>query len=170
MSCMSAYSMPLWTIFTKCPAPSGPTWVVHGTPSTLAAIASSIGPSAAYDSGDPPGMIDGPLSAPSSPPETPMPTKCRPASRSAASRRRVSRKCALPPSMIMSPGSSSGANSSITASVAAPAFTMMTRRRGRSRLATNSSAVRAGTKAPSWPNSAMMASVLAVVRLCRAVV
>ena len=49
-------------------------------------------------------------------------------------------KCALPPSMIMSPGSSSGANSSITASVAAPAFTMMTRRRGRSRLATNSSA------------------------------
>ena len=44
MSCMSAYSMPLWTIFTKCPAPSGPTWVVHGTPSTVAAIASSIGP------------------------------------------------------------------------------------------------------------------------------
>ena len=71
--------------------------------------------------------------------------------------------------MIMSPGSSSGANSSITASVAAPAFTMMTRRRGRSRLATNSSAVRAGTKVPSWPNSSMMASVLAVVLLCRAV-
>lgn len=26
MSCMSPYSMPLWTIFTKCPAPSSPTW------------------------------------------------------------------------------------------------------------------------------------------------
>ena len=46
MSCMSAYSMPLCTIFTKCPAPSGPTCVVHGTPSTFAAIASSIGPRA----------------------------------------------------------------------------------------------------------------------------
>ena len=77
-------------------------------------------------------MIDGPFSAPSSPPDTPMPTKCRPCSRSAASRRRVSLKCALPPSTIMSPASSSGANSSITASVAGPALTMMTRRRGRS--------------------------------------
>ena len=45
-------------------------------------------------------MIDGPFSAPSSPPETPMPTKCRSRSRSAASRRRVSLKCALPPSMM----------------------------------------------------------------------
>ena len=53
---------------------------------------------------EPPGMIDGPLSAPSSPPDTPMPTKCRPCSLSLASRRRVSWKCALPPSMIMSPG------------------------------------------------------------------
>ncbi len=149
MSCMSAYSMPLCTIFTKCPAPSGPTCVVQGTPSTFAAIASSMGPRACHDSAEPPGMIDGPLSAPSSPPDTPMPTKWMPWSRRAASRRRVSMKCALPPSMIMSPGSSSGANSSITASVAAPAFTMITRRRGRSRLATNSSAVWAGTKVPS---------------------
>ncbi len=47
MSCMSAYSMPLCTIFTKWPAPSGPTWVQHGTPSTVAAMLSSIGPSAA---------------------------------------------------------------------------------------------------------------------------
>ncbi len=46
MSCMSAYSMPLWTIFTKWPAPSGPMWVVHGVPSfARAAIFSSIGPS-----------------------------------------------------------------------------------------------------------------------------
>src|SRR6266511_4312177 len=42
MSCMSAYSMPLWTIFTKCPAPSGPTWVQHGTPSTLDALDSRV--------------------------------------------------------------------------------------------------------------------------------
>ena len=34
ISCMSAYSMPLCTIFTKWPAPSGPTWVQHGAPST----------------------------------------------------------------------------------------------------------------------------------------
>ena len=32
---MSAYSMPLCTILTKCPAPSGPTWVQHGVPSTV---------------------------------------------------------------------------------------------------------------------------------------
>ena len=30
MSCMSAYSMPLCTIFTKWPAPSAPMWVQHG--------------------------------------------------------------------------------------------------------------------------------------------
>src|ERR1700743_1673129 len=75
-------------------------------------------------------MMDGPFSAPSSPPETPMPTKCRPCSFSLASRRRVSWKCALPPSMIMSPSSSSGANSSLTASVGGPALTMMTSPRG----------------------------------------
>ena len=91
-------------------------------------------------------MIDGPCSAPSSPPETPAPTKWMPRSRSAFSRRRVSAKCALPPSMIMSPGSSSGANSSITASVGSPALTMIIRRRGFSSAATNSSAVSVGTK------------------------
>ena len=115
-------------------------------------------------------MIEGPFSAPSSPPETPMPTKCRLISRSAASRRRVSLKCALPPSMIMSPGSSSGANSSITASVAGPALTMMSRRLGRSSDATNSSAVWAGTKVPSWPNSVTMSVTRETVRLCRATV
>jgi hypothetical protein len=30
MSCMSPYSMPLWTIFTKCPAPSSPIHSQHG--------------------------------------------------------------------------------------------------------------------------------------------
>jgi hypothetical protein len=42
MSWMSAYSIPLWTIFTKWPAPSGPMYVQQGTPSTLAEIAVSI--------------------------------------------------------------------------------------------------------------------------------
>ena len=47
ISCMSAYSMPLCTIFTKCPAPSVPTWVQHGVPSTCAAMDSITGPSRA---------------------------------------------------------------------------------------------------------------------------
>ena len=80
MSCMSAYSMPLCTIFTKWPAPSGPTCTQHGSPSTLAEMSSSSGPSDSYDSGEPPGMMLGPCSAPSSPPDTPVPTKCRPRS------------------------------------------------------------------------------------------
>ena len=42
ISWMSAYSIPLWTIFTKCPAPSGPMYVQQGTASTFAAIAVSI--------------------------------------------------------------------------------------------------------------------------------
>ncbi|SCD39367.1 hypothetical protein GA0115236_104919 [Streptomyces sp. IgraMP-1] len=47
MSCMSAYSIPLWTILTKWPAPSGPTWVTQGVPSSaFAEIFSSMGPSA----------------------------------------------------------------------------------------------------------------------------
>ena len=57
---------------------------------------------------DLPGMSDGPRRAPSSPPETPQPTKCSPFARTAASRRRVSWKYELPPSMRMSPWSSSG--------------------------------------------------------------
>ncbi|SHU27932.1 Uncharacterised protein [Mycobacteroides abscessus subsp. abscessus] len=44
MSCMSEYSMPLCTIFTKWPEPSGPMWVQQGTPSTCAEISSSSGP------------------------------------------------------------------------------------------------------------------------------
>ena len=38
MSCMSPYSIPLCTIFTKCPAPSDPTQSQQGSPSLLAAI------------------------------------------------------------------------------------------------------------------------------------
>ena len=73
-----------------------------------------------------------------------MPTKWRLFCLRAASRRRVSWKWALPPSMSMSPGSSSGANSSITASVAAPALTMMSKRLGFCRAATKSCAVWCG--------------------------
>ncbi len=106
-------------------------------------------------------MIEGPLRAPSSPPETPLPTKCRPCSLSCASRRIVSGKCALPASMTMSSSSSSGISSSITASVARPALTMMITRRGRSSEATNSAIVSDGTKVPSEPASASSDSVFA---------
>src|SRR6185437_4736925 len=41
---------------------------------------------------------------------------------------------------------------------------------GRSRACTNSCAVWAGTKFPSWPNWSTMAVVREVVRLCRATV
>jgi hypothetical protein len=53
-------------------------------------------------------MSDGPKRAPSSPPDTPEPMKRRPFSRSAFSRRMVSVQSALPPSMMMSPGSKRG--------------------------------------------------------------
>ena len=92
-------------------------------------------------------MIDGPCSAPSSPPDTPQPTKWMPCSRRAASRRRVSMKWALPQSMTMSSRSSSGTSSSITASVGAPAFTMMITARGRSSEATKSSSDSDGDEA-----------------------
>src|SRR3954469_11759092 len=128
------------------------------------------GPRASYDSRAPPGMMLGPLSAPSSPPEMPAPTKCSPCWRSAASRRRVSSKCAFPPSTTMSPSSRCGTSSSITASVGAPALTMMMTRRGRSRLSTSSSIEDAGRKLPSSPCSFMSRSVLAWVRLKRATV
>lgn len=72
--------------------------------------------------------------------------------------------------MIMSPGSRSGANSRITASVGSPAFTMITRRRGRSSAATNSLAVSVATKSPSLPNSSTSACVRDAVRLCTATV
>ncbi len=142
--------------------------VQQGTPSTFAAMSSSSGPSAWYDSFEPPGMMLGPSSAPSSPPETPAPTKWMPRSRSAASRLRVSRKCAFPPSTSMSPGSSRGANSSITASVGAPALTMIKIRRGRSSAATKSSGVSQGTKVPSSPYSSISALVLCWDLLCTA--
>ena len=62
MSCMSPYSMPLCTILTKWPAPSGPTQSQQGVPSaTLAAIAWKIGFTCGQAAGSPPGMIEGPF-------------------------------------------------------------------------------------------------------------
>ena len=60
MSCMSPYSMPLCTIFTKWPAPSGPTCVTHAPESLFAAMASKTGWIACHDSFEPPGISDGP--------------------------------------------------------------------------------------------------------------
>ena len=58
-----------------------------------------------------------------------------------ASRRRVSSKWALPPSTTMSPSSSCGTSSSMTASVGAPALTMIDDPAGAFQVATNSSMV-----------------------------
>ncbi len=139
MSCMSAYSMPLCTIFTKCPAPSWPMCVTHGSPSAIAAIDFRIGPRVTQDSSEPPGMIEGPRRAPSSPPEMPAPTKLMPVSRTAFSRRIVSVNRALPPSTMMSPGSNTSTSESMTASVGRPALTMMMAVRGFCSDAANSS-------------------------------
>ena len=75
---MSPYSMPLWTIFTKWPAPFSPTHSQQGAPSALAQMAWKMGLMWGQAAGLPPGIMEGPFSAPSSPPETPQPTYSRP--------------------------------------------------------------------------------------------
>ncbi len=169
MSCMSAYSMPLWIIFTKWPAPSVPMWVTQGLPSATAAIDSRIGPSVSYASAVPPGMMLGPLSAPSSPPEMPAPTKWRPFARTSFSRRIVSVNSALPPSTMMSPSSNASVSCSMTASVPRPALTMMIAVRGRCSDAANSSIEVAATK-PASGCSSTRSVVFWVVRLYTATV
>ena len=114
-------------------------------------------------------MMLGPLSAPSSPPEIPAPTKWMPVSAIACSRRIVSVKSALPPSTMMSPGSNRWTSSEITASVPAPACTMMMAVRGVASEATNSSMVSAATK-PASGCSVTSVSVRANVRLYTATV
>ena len=145
-------------------------WVTHGVPSTVAEMSSSSGPRVSQDSAGPPGMMDGPRSAPSSPPEMPAPTKWRPAAATSRSRRMVSVNRALPPSIMMSPSSIASTSWAITASVAAPAWTMITALRGRWSDATNSSIVSAGMKSPSWPNSSITARVFSGERLKMATV
>ncbi len=134
--------------------------------STLAATASQMGFSSSQASNSPPGMSDGPKRAPSSPPDTPEPMKRRFFSRSAFSRRMVSVQSALPPSITMSPASSSGTSPSMTASVALPAWTRMIIFRGRASDATNSGSVFVPTSPPGVPGwSATNLSVFSVVRL-----
>src|SRR5688572_2582812 len=135
---MSPYSIPLCTILTKWPAPSGPTWVTQGPESVLAAIPSSTGCRRFQASLVPPGISDGPRRAPSSPPETPIPTKLTPPFFRSSSRRRVSTKWVLPPSMTMSPASSSGFSWFSTSSTGLPALIIIMIRRGFSRAETNS--------------------------------
>jgi hypothetical protein len=74
MSCMSPYSMPLWTILTKWPAPSGPSHSQQGVPVDLGGDGLEDRFHVRPGLGVPPGMMEGPSSAPSSPPETPAPT------------------------------------------------------------------------------------------------
>src|SRR4051812_37477517 len=138
---MSPYSIPLCTIFTKWPAPSGPTCVTHGPESLFAAIASKTGLMHSHDSFEPPGMRDGPKRAPSSPPETPEPTKCSPFASHSFVRRCVSLKNELPPSMRTSPFSRCGAIFSMVMSTGSPALIIIMIRRGRSSDAANSSNV-----------------------------
>ena len=137
---MSPYSMPLCTILTKWPAPFSPTHSQQGEPSsTLAQMAWNTSLTCGHAAGEPPGIMDGPLSAPSSPPDTPVPMYSRPLDSTYCVRRMVSGKWLLPPSMRMSPGSSSGMSVSISSSTAAPALTIIITRRGFFSAATSSS-------------------------------
>src|SRR5579875_2073336 len=110
-------------------------------------------------------MMLGPLRAPSSPPETPAPMNTIPRSRSAASRRWVSRKNALPPSISTSPSSRWGATSSITASVAGPAWTIDMSTRGRASAPTHSCTVSRPLIGPSEPCSSTKRVMRLAVRL-----
>ncbi len=77
----------------------------------------------------------GPFSAPSSPPETPVPMYSRPFDFDVlACGARCRRKCVLPPSMITSPGESSGISCSMSSSTAGPALTISITLRGAARL------------------------------------
>ena len=88
----------------------------------------------------PPGMIDGPVERALLAAGDAGADEVDAAwARCAFSRSMVSRKFALPPSTMMSPGSNRSASWSMTASVPLPACTMMIAVRGFARQATNSS-------------------------------
>ncbi len=110
--------MPLWIVLTKWPAPSVPSQAAQGSPSYLAEIAVSTFSTRFHDASVPPTMIDGPCRAPSSPPETPMPMKVRPEPSSSSKRRIVSRKLALPASIMMSLADSTPRRCAICSSTA----------------------------------------------------
>lgn len=129
--CISAYSMPLCTILTKCPAPPSPIQRQHGSPSgARAAIALSAFLTFGHASGFPPGIMDGPFNAPSSPPDMPQPTKRIPFFANSATRRAVSRKSEFPPSIIMSPFAKCGSSRAAISSTASPALTISIAIRG----------------------------------------
>ena len=131
--------MPLWTIFTKWPAPPSPIQRQHGSPSgARAAIAFKTFLILGHASGFPPGIIDGPFSAPSSPPEIPQPTKSMPDFESSETLRWVSWKSEFPPSITMSPFARCGRSWLTISSTASPAFTIKITMRGRARDFTNS--------------------------------
>ena len=82
-----------------------------------------------------------------------------------AVRRSVSEKWVLPPSMITSPGESSGSNCSMKSSTAGPAFTMSITLRGVLRLATSSFKEWQPTKRFPFPRPLTKSSTLPTVRL-----
>ena len=71
----------------------------------------------------------------------PAPTYNKPSASTSAVRRMVSLKLELPPSMMISPASSRGANCAINLSTASPAWIIRISLRGRLMLLTNSSGV-----------------------------
>ncbi len=163
---MSPYSMPLWTILTKWPAPFSPIQSQQGSPSgVLAQMAWKMGLIRGQAAGLPPGINDGPWRAPSSPPETPLPTYSRPLLSTYWVRRIVSVKWLLPPSMRTSPFSSNGNRCSMSSSTALPALTSMMILRGFFSEETNSSTVCAPKNFLPWPRPLMKSSTLEVVRL-----
>ncbi len=172
MSCMSPYSIPLCTIFTKCPA------LPRADPVAARSSIGDLGGNGLKDGLDvrpghrrfPPGMIEGPARAPSSPPETPVPMNRIPFSLRLRVRRVESGKCELPPSIRMSPGSKSGTSSPMTSSTGAPALTMIMILRGRLRLETSSCTACVPTIDLSLARPLKNASTLEVVRLNTATV
>src|SRR4051812_18371391 len=136
-ACMRPYSMPLCTIFTKWPAPDGPTCAyppsgarVRNAGSTTATAASS-----------PPTIRQYPTSRPQMPPETPASTKLMPACFACSCRRCESWKFELPPSTTMSPSSSRLSSSWNAPSVGGPAGIISQTTRGASSWSTSSCSV-----------------------------
>jgi len=132
---------------------------------TLAAIDWKMPRISGQAAADPPGIRLGPLRAPSSPPETPVPTYKSPRASTSRVRRSVSAGKVLPPSMITSPGESSGTRRPMRSSTAGPALTIIITRRGASRAATSASSEWQPTT-PGWrPRPPTNASVTLWVRL-----
>jgi len=110
-------------------------------------------------------MMLGPFSAPSSPPETPVPMYKSPFDSTYSVRRSVSLKWVLPPSMITSPGSSSGISFSMNSSTAGPALTISMTLRGRASASTSSSSEWQPTNRLPFARPSMKSSTLLTVRL-----